>query len=138
MSEKSSTMKFQNCRYNPALFQLFDEILVNAADNIHRTAKPSMSYIKVDVDAVQNSISIENDGAGIPVELHPTEKVYIPEMIFGHLLTSSNFDDTEVCCLPLQCCPHQLMHIRRHRIFRLSLVTCHFTCVTFHFSPPCV
>ena len=32
---------------------------------------------------------------GIPVEVHKEEKVYVPAMIFGTLLTSSNYDDTE-------------------------------------------
>ena len=36
-----------------------------------------------------------NDGKGIPVEIHRTEKMYVPTMIFGELLTSSNYDDTE-------------------------------------------
>lgn len=36
-----------------------------------------------------------NNGPGIPVEIHKEEKVYIPEMIFGELLTGSNFNDNE-------------------------------------------
>ena len=26
--------------------------------------------------------------------IHEKEKIYVPELIFGHLLTGSNFDDT--------------------------------------------
>lgn len=40
-------------------------------------------------------IKIWNNGKGIPVVEHKTEKMYVPTMIFGHLLTSSNYDDTE-------------------------------------------
>ena len=40
-------------------------------------------------------ISIWNNGKGIPVEMHREEKVYVPAMIFGQLLTSSNYDDDE-------------------------------------------
>ena len=36
-----------------------------------------------------------NNGKGIPVEMHQDEKMYVPTMIFGHLLTSSNFDDND-------------------------------------------
>ena len=36
-----------------------------------------------------------NNGDGVPVEVHKEEKVYVPELIFGHLLTSSNYDDNE-------------------------------------------
>lgn len=34
-------------------------------------------------------------GKGIPVVMHTEHKVYVPELIFGHLLTSSNYDDEE-------------------------------------------
>ena len=43
----------------------------------------------------QNQISIYNNGRGIPVTMHKDEKMYVPTMIFGHLLTSSNYDDNE-------------------------------------------
>ena len=42
-----------------------------------------------------NTISIWNNGDGVPVEMHKEENVYVPELIFGHLLTSSNYDDDE-------------------------------------------
>ena len=35
------------------------------------------------------------NGKGIPVETHNEENVWVPELIFGHLLTSSNYDDSE-------------------------------------------
>lgn len=54
-----------------------------------------MSEIRVDVNREENRISIWNNGQGIPIEIHKDEKVYVPEMIFGHLLTSSNYDDNE-------------------------------------------
>ena len=40
-------------------------------------------------------VKIWNNGKGIPVVQHKTEKMFVPTMIFGHLLTSSNYDDTE-------------------------------------------
>ena len=42
-----------------------------------------------------NTISVWNNGDGIPVEVHAGEGVYVPELIFGHLLTSSNYNDAE-------------------------------------------
>jgi DNA topoisomerase-2 len=42
-----------------------------------------------------NTIKVWNNGDGIPVEMHKEEGVYVPELIFGHLLTSSNYNDTE-------------------------------------------
>ena len=57
-----------------------------------------MTMISIHVSLIdkQLTISVENDGKGIPIEKHPTENLYIPELIFGHLLTGSNFDDDEV------------------------------------------
>ena len=54
-----------------------------------------MSNLKVTIDIENKSISVYNDGKGIPIEMHATEKIWIPELIFGQLLTSSNYDDDE-------------------------------------------
>ncbi|KAF6262252.1 DNA topoisomerase [Scenedesmus sp. NREL 46B-D3] len=79
--------------YAPGLFKIFDEILVNAADNKVRDA--SMDTIRVDISPETNTIKVWNNGDGIPVEMHKEEGVYVPELIFGHLLTSSNYNDME-------------------------------------------
>ncbi|CDF38122.1 unnamed protein product [Chondrus crispus] len=54
-----------------------------------------MNTIKVEIDTENQLISVWNNGAGIPVEIHQKEKIYVPELIFGNLLTSSNYDDDE-------------------------------------------
>jgi DNA topoisomerase-2 len=64
-----------------------------AADN--KVRDPSMDMIKVNFDFENNTISVYNNGRGIPIEIHAEENMYVPEMIFGHLLTSSNYDDEE-------------------------------------------
>jgi DNA gyrase/topoisomerase IV subunit B len=80
----------------PGLYKIFDEILVNAADNVHRNSNSAkMSYIDIEINPINNHFLIENDGASIPIVLHAKENIYVPELIFGHLLTSSNYDDTE-------------------------------------------
>uniref|UniRef100_A0A3B3ZKF9 DNA topoisomerase 2 n=1 Tax=Periophthalmus magnuspinnatus TaxID=409849 RepID=A0A3B3ZKF9_9GOBI len=83
-----------NCRditFVPGLYKIFDEIL-NAADNKQRDS--SMSCIKVNIDE-NNTISVWNNGKGIPVVEHKVEKVYVPALIFGQLLTSSNYNDDQ-------------------------------------------
>ncbi|CAD5218528.1 unnamed protein product [Bursaphelenchus okinawaensis] len=77
----------------PGLYKIFDEILVNAADNRRRDKR--MNKIEVDIDKDRNRISILNNGRGVPVVWHKKEEMYIPELIFGTLLTSSNYDDKE-------------------------------------------
>ena len=79
--------------YTPGLYKIFDEVLVNAADNKQRDK--SMTKMDVVIDAAAGSISIWNNGASIPVVMHAEEHMYVPELIFGHLLTSSNYDDNE-------------------------------------------
>ncbi|KIP02564.1 hypothetical protein PHLGIDRAFT_37839 [Phlebiopsis gigantea 11061_1 CR5-6] len=79
--------------YVPGFFKIVDEILVNAADN--KINDPNMDTVKVTIDPENNTISVLNNGRGIPIEIHSTEKMYIPELIFGHLLSSSNYDDDE-------------------------------------------
>lgn len=51
--------------------------------------------MQVEINVEKNYISVYNNGDGIPVEIHKEEGVYVPEMIFGHLLTSSNYNDSE-------------------------------------------
>ena len=79
--------------YVPGLYKIFDEILVNAADNKQRDR--SMDCIKIDINADTNTISVWNNGQGIPVAKHKEEKMFVPTLIFGHLLTSSNYNDEE-------------------------------------------
>lgn len=81
----------QTVKYNSGFFKLYDEILTNSSDHSIRT--DNVKYIKVIVN--EDNISIENDGPGIPVEMHKKEKIYIPELLFGNLLTSENYDDSE-------------------------------------------
>uniref|UniRef100_N1QQ66 DNA topoisomerase 2 n=1 Tax=Aegilops tauschii TaxID=37682 RepID=N1QQ66_AEGTA len=69
--------------YVPALYKIFDEILVNAADNKQRD--PSMDSLQVDIDVEGCCISVYNNGDGIPVEIHQQEGIYVPELFFGHL-----------------------------------------------------
>jgi len=80
--------------------KIFDEILVNAADQVARTIKRKnpddvVSEIRVTVDKTSGEISVWNDGLGIPVEMHKKEKMWIAELIFGVMLTGQNFDDSE-------------------------------------------
>ncbi|XP_028251813.1 DNA topoisomerase 2-beta [Parambassis ranga] len=86
-------MNQREITYVPGLYKIFDEILVNAADNKQRDK--NMTAIKITIDPESNTISIWNNGKGIPVVEHKDEKMYVPALIFGHLLTSSNYDDDE-------------------------------------------
>ena len=86
-------MVLRDVSYVPGLYKIFDEILVNASDN--KVRDKTMNALDVEVDAERGWVRVWNNGAGVPVEMHKAEKVYVPELIFGHLLTSSNYDDAE-------------------------------------------
>lgn len=66
-SEKEH-MVFRNVSMVPGLYKIFDEILVNAADNKIRDS--NMDTLRVTVDKVENTVSVYNNGRGIPIEIH--------------------------------------------------------------------
>ena len=87
-------MKNKKIKFVPGLLKLFDEIIVNSRD--HSVNDTTCDTIKVEVNTEENYITIYNNGNnGIPVEEHPKFKVLVPTMIFGQLLTSSNYDDSK-------------------------------------------
>ncbi len=84
----------KNISYVPGFFKIFDEILVNARDAAENDS--TCDTIKIEVNQEEGYISVYNNGdKGIPVEEHPEHKVLVPSMIFGELLTSSNYDDNK-------------------------------------------
>jgi DNA topoisomerase-2 len=87
--------------YNPGLFKLFDEGIVNCRDHVVRMIQKKESDDSVnlvnliDIEIKDNSITLMNNGNGIDIEKHPTYDVWIPELIFGHLRTSTNYNKDE-------------------------------------------
>ncbi len=89
-------MEWRSVSYPPGLYKIFDEILVNAADNAQRPTDVKMKNIKVTISQATGVITVWNDGQGIPIEMHQKEKMMVPELIFGELLTGANFNDNEI------------------------------------------
>jgi DNA topoisomerase II len=92
-------IKSINMEYTPGLAKIFDECLVNAMDHVVRlteTGGPNsmpVTEIRVTIDANTGVLSVFNDGDGLDVVEHPVHKMYVPQLVFGELLTSSNYDD---------------------------------------------
>ena len=82
---------------NPGFYKLIDELLVNAHDHVIRLRqkKSENPVKKIDVVCDATHFEIENDGESIDVAEHPEHKVWIPQMIFGELLTSTNYNKDE-------------------------------------------
>lgn len=74
----------------PGMYKCIDEIIVNAMDQA--VVDPTLDTIKIDVTPTE--VCVYNNGRGMPVKVHEEHGVYVPELVFGHLLTSSNYDDS--------------------------------------------
>ena len=93
----------KNIKYIPGLFKLFDEGIVNCRDHVVRMQQAILNGQENILPVTNIDISIQddgtiimiNDGNGIDVAQHPEHKIWIPELIFGHLRTSTNYDKTE-------------------------------------------
>lgn len=82
---------------SPAILRIFVEALSNAIDNVERSKKTDTlcTYIKINIDKDSGETSISNDGDIVPIEKNEEENCYNHTMIFGQLLTGSNYDDEE-------------------------------------------
>jgi DNA topoisomerase-2 len=82
---------------NPGFYKLIDELIVNAHDQVVRLRQKNSNnpVKKINITCNAEHFAIENDGESIDVAEHPEHKTWIPQMIFGELLTSSNYDPKE-------------------------------------------
>ena len=103
-NEKSKIIMKQ-INYIPGLYKLFDEGIVNCRDHVIRMIQQQktnpliktikcVTYINTTITE-DGLITFENDGNGIDVEKHPEYGIWIPEMVFGHLRTSTNYNKEE-------------------------------------------
>ena len=101
--EKKNTFKECTFMFNPALFKLFDEGIVNCRDHVIRMQQKSKKgaednihpVTQINVEIKNDIISLYNNGNGIDIEKHPEYNLWIPEMIFAHLRTSTNYNKSE-------------------------------------------
>jgi DNA topoisomerase-2 len=103
MNDTNDKIIEKNISYIPGLFKLFDEGIVNCRDHVVRmqtkldaNVENSLPVTYIDI-AIQDdgTIVMINDGNGIDVVQHPEYKTWVPELIFGHLRTSTNYNKDE-------------------------------------------
>jgi len=104
-SDKTDEMIEKEIEYVPALYKIFDEIIVNALDQSTRLKAEIkkgtkdvklVKTIRIVIDKESGQIEVMNDGDGIDIEKHSEyNNVWIPELIFGELLTSTNYNKNE-------------------------------------------
>lgn len=78
--------------YIPSFLKIFDEVVTNSVDEHQRNK--DLDKIEVEVDTERSVISVRDNG-GIVVEIHKEHGQYVPEVIFGNLMSGSNYDDTD-------------------------------------------
>ena len=93
--KNENTFEKKEIDYNPGLYKLFDEILVNSSDNIERSLKNNKKMTYISVGVSDKEIYVENDGYMIPIQVHKEYNMTVPELIFGEFLSGSNYDDDE-------------------------------------------
>lgn len=98
--DETNKIMLKHIEYIPGLYKLFDEGIVNCRDHIVRMMnyplldRKFVTYIDTKISE-DGTIILENDGNGIDIAKHPEYDVWIPEMIFGQLRTSTNYNKEE-------------------------------------------
>lgn len=101
LNEGADRVSSREISYIPGLYKLFDEAIVNCHDHAIRTSTQEKSESHFPVTSIEVTIREDgtmvfyNDGNGIDVTEHPEHKIWIPEMIFAHLRTGTNYDKSE-------------------------------------------
>ena len=102
--DTTNRIVLKTIEYIPGLYKLFDEGVVNCRDHVIRMLQASFQPEGVNVKLVSHievqigddgTITLTNDGNGIDIAKHPEYDIWIPELIFGHLRTSTNYDKDE-------------------------------------------
>ena len=100
----SNGLVWKSFEWVPGFYKLFDEGIVNCRDHYIRINQKlkkrekniiPVTKIEINVNKETGVISMLNDGNGIDVAKHPEHDLWIPEMIFGHLRTSTNYDKSK-------------------------------------------
>ena len=98
--DASKKIVLKDIEYIPGLYKLFDEGIVNCRDHVVRMIQSTMlekkfvTFIETSISE-DGSITMTNDGNGIDIAKHPENNLWIPEMVFGHLRTSTNYNKEE-------------------------------------------
>lgn len=92
-SSEDAKMVLKDVHYTPALLKIIDEAISNSCDEFRR--KTNMGLDKIQVTVTKKGHIEIYDNGGIPIVIHKTAGVYVPEFIFGELRTSSNYNDND-------------------------------------------
>jgi DNA topoisomerase II len=82
----------------PALFKIFDEIVVNALDQWARGVSPPVKNIWIEL--VAGRLSVRNDGKGIPIHMEDVPqlggKIWFPTIVFSAFNQTTNIQSSSI------------------------------------------
>jgi DNA topoisomerase-2 len=92
------TMTFQEEEIDlpEAIERVFIEISSNAGDNVARSLRHGIDPGEVTIRMDKHMIMVRNGGIPIPIEVNQKEKMWAPQLIFGMLHSSSNYDKKKI------------------------------------------
>jgi DNA topoisomerase-2 len=88
----TGTMKYTTITFPQGCERLFLEILSNAGDNVDRSRRMGIDPGQIEIMMDRHTVSVKNNGVPIPIDINEQTNLYAVDMIFGNLLTSSNYD----------------------------------------------
>lgn len=96
--DENKNFVYKKISFNSGLFKIIDEIFSNASD--HSIINDGCDKIWINVEREPElRITVKNNSStGISIKYGKSadgKDVYNPELVFGYLLTSSNYDETE-------------------------------------------
>ena len=101
LNEESDKIIEKNISYVPGLFKLFDEAIVNCRDHVVRMASKVASGVENSLPVTYIDVAIQDDGTivmindGNGIDVAQKDGVWVPELIFGRLRTSTNYNKEE-------------------------------------------
>jgi DNA topoisomerase-2 len=101
LNEESDKIIEKNISYVPGLFKLFDEAIVNCRDHVVRMASKVASGVENSLPVTFIDVAIQDDGTiimindGNGIDVAQKDGVWVPELIFGRLRTSTNYNKEE-------------------------------------------
>jgi DNA topoisomerase-2 len=101
LDETSEKIVEKNISFVPGLFKLFDEAIVNGRDHVVRMASKVAANVENSLPVTYIDVSILDDGTivmindGNGIDVAQKDGVWVPELIFGRLRTSTNYNKEE-------------------------------------------
>ena len=93
---ENNMFKIEEITLPEAVERIFIEISSNAGDNVARSLRAGVDPGEVTILMDRYTISVRNGGIPIPIEIHSQYGIWAPQLIFGILHSSSNYDKNKV------------------------------------------